>query len=218
MSIGKRIGERRRELGYSQEYVAEKLNVSRQAVSKWEQDLSAPDTYNLIALSELLGLSVEYLATGKQSATPPQQPQVTTSPALPTVKDNGTTARLVGLILLSAGLLSLILGLLFSRVLIVLSALLLLYGILMLSIRRHLDLVLLWVSVAIVFVVVTMLMPIRSTKIISNADGSATATVAVSPLGITMPLSALIAIIGIGIGIRIRRNKQRKSQDNQSGS
>jgi HTH-type transcriptional regulator/antitoxin HipB len=57
MSIGQRISERRRQLGYSQEYVAENMNVSRQAVSKWEQDLSAPDTYNLIALAELLGRS-----------------------------------------------------------------------------------------------------------------------------------------------------------------
>ena len=58
MTIGQRIGELRKSYGYSQEYIAEKMNVSRQAVSKWEQDLSAPDTYNLIALAELLDVSV----------------------------------------------------------------------------------------------------------------------------------------------------------------
>ena len=52
-TIGQRISELRKNSSFSQEYVAEKLNVSRQAVSKWEQDLSAPDTYNLIALAEL---------------------------------------------------------------------------------------------------------------------------------------------------------------------
>ena len=52
-TIGQRISELRKSSSFSQEYVAEKLNVSRQAVSKWEQDLSAPDTYNLIALAEL---------------------------------------------------------------------------------------------------------------------------------------------------------------------
>lgn len=66
MTIGQRISELRKDRGYSQEYVAEKLDVSRQAVSKWECDASAPDTYNLIALSELFGVSVEYIAVGKK--------------------------------------------------------------------------------------------------------------------------------------------------------
>lgn len=65
MTIGQRISDLRRKYSYSQEYVAEKLNVSRQAVSKWEQDQAAPDTYNLIALAELFHVTVEYLAGGK---------------------------------------------------------------------------------------------------------------------------------------------------------
>lgn len=65
MSLGKRINALRRDLKLSQEYVAEKLNVSRQAVSKWENDLSSPDTENLIALAELLKVDVEFLATGQ---------------------------------------------------------------------------------------------------------------------------------------------------------
>lgn len=64
MTIGKRISQTRMKKGYTQEYLAEKLNVSRQAVSKWEKDLSCPDTKNLIALAELLEISVEYLAVG----------------------------------------------------------------------------------------------------------------------------------------------------------
>ena len=74
MSIGQRIQELRKEHSYSQEYVAERLNVSRQAVSKWENDTSAPDTYNLIALAELFDVSVEYIATGKQNSPPPAVP------------------------------------------------------------------------------------------------------------------------------------------------
>ncbi len=69
MTIGQRISDLRKEHGYSQEYVAEKLDVSRQAVSKWECDASAPDTYNLIALAELFGVSVEYIAVGKKEST-----------------------------------------------------------------------------------------------------------------------------------------------------
>lgn len=59
MSIGTRIAEQRKQKNFSQEYVAGKLDVSRQAVSKWEKDLSKPDTGNMIKLAELFGVSVE---------------------------------------------------------------------------------------------------------------------------------------------------------------
>lgn len=64
MTIGKRISELRKAKGYSQEYIAEQLGVSRQAVSKWEQDQTCPDTKNLIALAKLLETTVEYIAVG----------------------------------------------------------------------------------------------------------------------------------------------------------
>ena len=66
MTLGKRISRLRTERKYSQEYLAERMDVSRQAVSKWEKDLSSPDTKNLIRLAELFDVSVEYLATGKE--------------------------------------------------------------------------------------------------------------------------------------------------------
>lgn len=64
MTIGSRISGLRKERNISQELLAEKMGVSRQAVSKWENDQTAPDTNNLIALAEYFGVSVEYLATG----------------------------------------------------------------------------------------------------------------------------------------------------------
>lgn len=70
MTMGNRIAKRRKEKGYTQEYLAQVLGISRQAVGKWEQDLSAPDTKNLIALAELLDISVEELLTGKCSTGP----------------------------------------------------------------------------------------------------------------------------------------------------
>ena len=66
MTIGERIRELRRSKDYSQEYIAAILGVSRQAVSKWENDISSPDTKNLIALAELLDSTVEYIALGKK--------------------------------------------------------------------------------------------------------------------------------------------------------
>jgi len=66
MTIGNRIKTLRRQLNYSQEYIAEQLDISRQAVSKWEKDITSPDTNNLIQLAELLNTTVEYLASGKK--------------------------------------------------------------------------------------------------------------------------------------------------------
>ncbi len=65
MTIGNRIRILRKQLNYSQEYVAEQLNVTRQAVSKWEKGLTSPDTDNIIQLAKLLNSTVEYIASGR---------------------------------------------------------------------------------------------------------------------------------------------------------
>lgn len=66
MSIGERIIQLRKESSISQGQLAEYIGVSRQAVSKWENDLSSPDTINLIRLAEVLNSEVEYIATGRK--------------------------------------------------------------------------------------------------------------------------------------------------------
>ncbi len=62
----------RKQRGLSQEALAEKLGISRQAVSKWETGDSAPDLYNLISLSDALDVSVDRLCgrTGFQNPAP----------------------------------------------------------------------------------------------------------------------------------------------------
>ena len=60
-SLGEAIKERRTALQMTQEFVAEQLGVSRQAVSKWENGTSDPSTSNLFALAKLFGISVEEL-------------------------------------------------------------------------------------------------------------------------------------------------------------
>lgn len=66
MSIGERITELRKEQNLSQRQLADAMGVSRQAVSKWENDLASPDTIKLIQLADLLDSDVEYLATGRR--------------------------------------------------------------------------------------------------------------------------------------------------------
>ena len=54
-SLGEALKARRTAAGYTQEYVAEALGVSRQAVSKWENGTSEPSTANLMALATVSG-------------------------------------------------------------------------------------------------------------------------------------------------------------------
>ena len=63
-SIGKNIAEHRRNVGITQEQLADKLGISAQAVSKWENDLSEPDASTLLALSKIFGVTVDDLLNG----------------------------------------------------------------------------------------------------------------------------------------------------------
>lgn len=71
VSIAQRLAALRREHGFTQEQLAEKLGVSRQAVSKWERTESSPDTDNLIALARLYGVTLDELVYGPQGAAGP---------------------------------------------------------------------------------------------------------------------------------------------------
>ena len=62
-----RLYELRKKNNLSQEELAEKLGVSRQAVSKWERSEASPDTDNLIALAKIYGLSLDELIYGEKS-------------------------------------------------------------------------------------------------------------------------------------------------------
>ena len=140
MTIGQRICELRKERGYSQEYVAERLDVTRQAVSKWETDLSAPDTYNLIALAELFGVSVEYIATGKGEDTTPPAPERAQVGRTPL-----TMRQIAGLVFMTVCLLSSMLAIVLQTpVLLVFSTALLIGTIVLLVNAKHAALICLW--------------------------------------------------------------------------
>ena len=62
---GRFISELRKEKGLTQAELAEKLNVTDKAVSKWERDLSCPDVSSLSKLAETLGISLDELMSGK---------------------------------------------------------------------------------------------------------------------------------------------------------
>lgn len=149
MTIGTRIRELRQSHHYSQEYVAEQLGVSRQAVSKWEQDHTAPDTYNLIALADLFGVSVEYIAVGKKNEVPDAQKTLDgennekEAEATPSLR-RWSYAKITAIILLGAALLSLILGILFSVVLMIIALYLAVGSVILWFVHKHRVLVTAW--------------------------------------------------------------------------
>lgn len=61
MTLGQKLKEIRKKFGLSQEQLAEIINVSRQAITKWETDAGLPDTENLKELSRIFEISINYL-------------------------------------------------------------------------------------------------------------------------------------------------------------
>lgn len=66
MTLGEKIKETRKSAGLTQEQMAEKLIVSRQAVTKWEADKGIPDVENLKSISKLFNVSIDYLLDNGQ--------------------------------------------------------------------------------------------------------------------------------------------------------
>lgn len=68
MILGEKIAQLRRKNGWSQEELADKMGVSRQAVSKWESNQTTPDLERILRLSSLFGVTIDYLL--KDDAAP----------------------------------------------------------------------------------------------------------------------------------------------------
>lgn len=79
MKLSEKIYDARKKAGLSQEVLAERLGVSRQAVSKWETGDSEPETNKLKPLAECLGVSVDWLLSAEAPAA--EAPHATSSPS-----------------------------------------------------------------------------------------------------------------------------------------
>ena len=90
MVLSEKLAALRKEHGYSQLYVAERLNVSRQAISRWEVGSSVPSTENLMELSRLYGVSLdELVGHGAESPTQatPEREAVHEEPVPPSTEN-----------------------------------------------------------------------------------------------------------------------------------
>jgi len=158
MTLGEKISALRNQHEMSQGDLAEKLNVSRQSISKWETDTSVPELDKLIQLSEVFHITLDELVKGE---TPPEQnAETATAPERETpvqpvqviVQKSVNTQKVVGIVLLCFGALILLLltllggflgGLLFSSPLILCGAICLIF-------KRNVGL---WCAWALVFAV-----------------------------------------------------------------
>ena len=61
MTLGEKIQALRKQSGMSQEQLAERITISRQAISRWELNESVPDVDNIVQLSQIFGVSTDYL-------------------------------------------------------------------------------------------------------------------------------------------------------------
>ena len=91
MEFNNKLYELRKQKGFSQEELANRLNVSRQTISKWEVGESTPDMENLVAISELFEISLDELVLNKLPEEADTSAQVVKSEFYSDIKENVLT-------------------------------------------------------------------------------------------------------------------------------
>ena len=152
MTLGERITALRCAHGLSQGDLAEKLNVSRQSISKWETNTSVPELGKVIQLSELFQISLDDLVKGE---TPP-----VAAPSAP-VQTTNSTQRIIGFITLGVGLLCCVLAFGFGGGLLVVGLYVLACSILCLTVKRHVGLVIGWMTLLLFLILAPYMIGVR---------------------------------------------------------
>lgn len=152
MTIGNRITALRKGLQLSQEEVADKVGVTRQSVSKWETDASAPDAFNLIALAEVLNTSVEYIVTGKvNSSDNDDKKENTQDVKAVTAGNRRSNLSILGFILVAGGILISIIGMFLDAVFCIIGGFVALIGAVFALTQKKETL---WITCAVIVVLI----------------------------------------------------------------
>ena len=141
MTLGEKISELRNSKNMSQSDLAEKLDVSRQSVSKWETNASIPELDKLIQLSDLFEITLDELVLHKKQEDNKENDSVLTesSPTI-IVNKNLNYILIIGIILLTLGMVCFILGLFFGKKLIFLGTVFISSSLLFFPTNKKLDL------------------------------------------------------------------------------
>lgn len=150
MTLGEKILKLRSTAKMSQGDLAEKLNVSRQSISKWETNQSVPELDKLIQLSDLFQISMDELVRSddldqrdkEEAEIPSAEPQ----PTKVIIQRSLSTQKIVGFILLALGLLCCILALFAGSGLLIIGGYIIFCSILCLLLKRYAGLVIGWIT------------------------------------------------------------------------
>ena len=145
MTLGEKISELRNLKNMSQSDLAEKLDVSRQSVSKWETNASIPELDKLIQLSDLFEITLDELVLHKKQEDNKENDSILTesSPTI-IVNKNLNYILIIGIILLTLGMVCFILGLFFGKKLIFLGTVFISSSLLFFPTNKKLDLFIGW--------------------------------------------------------------------------
>jgi transcriptional regulator with XRE-family HTH domain len=91
MEFNNKLYELRKQKGFSQEELANRLNVSRQTISKWEVGESTPDMEKLVAISDLFEVSLDELVKGEESKMPEPSERIVKSELYSDIKEHVLT-------------------------------------------------------------------------------------------------------------------------------
>ena len=150
MTLGKKICKLRTTNKMSQGDLAEKLNVSRQSISKWETNGSVPELDKLIQLSDLFGISLDDLVRNEEleaandceeeaPSSPPQQPQII-------IQHSMSTQKVLGFILLALGILCCLLALVAGSGLLIIGGYIIFCSVICLLVKKYAGLIIGWIT------------------------------------------------------------------------
>ena len=157
MTLGEKISALRNQHEMSQGDLAEKMNVSRQSISKWETDTSVPELDKLIQLSEVFHITLDELVKGdvpptheENEDTEPEN-KVPAQPVQVIVQKSVSTQKVIGFILLGIGLLCCLLALVFGGGLLIIGGYIIFCSIICLLIKKYAGLIIGWITILLIF-------------------------------------------------------------------
>lgn len=148
MTLGQKIFELRNKQKMSQGDLAEKLNVSRQSISKWETDASVPELDKLIMLSDLFNITIDELVRDElpeKSADEEKESTEKSSPETVVINKQMSTQKIIGFILLGAGIICLPLLFLIGPTALIFSIPFLIFSLICFLIKKHAGLIIAWI-------------------------------------------------------------------------
>lgn len=229
MSLAEKIFSLRTARSMSQDDLAEKLEVSRQSVSKWETGQSTPDLDKIIRLSDLFGVTVDELVREGEAPQPPepsqsqeqQKPQETPQPQVIYVhqKQGMTKTQNAGVVLAATGIATAMIAFIGMAILILPALALITVSLPLLFGKKHPWLVAGWVAVGLSCLVLNPYVAVcpwgligglhRLYLYITIPEIRAPSTIFAIAVGITRGLLALVLAY-----FTVRPYRQKKREDN----